>query len=335
MLDKFLAEVKNLKNIFILFHPDADGLSAALILKETFKRINNQKAELIYPEKGQGAYTEDTIKKLNSLDIFALAVLDLGISNLKLERKIPLLYVDHHYIYETPEDSYYISSFNEKIPKPTSLLVYETASRLTDISDLLWLTAVGTIGDLGMDEPFGVFKDLPKDIHKKDLKEVQVLISSAKRASQYDVKTSLELLGKIKHPHQIISGEFPETAKLQEYRRQVNEEWKKNRHIHPEFKWKVALISFKSTYEIQGLLASMWAEQLKDYVVVAANFGYIEDKVFYVVRTKTNIDVIKFMQAVKPKDHLYPVVFGQKTSAGSCLDRDTWEKIVRKMGFKS
>lgn len=334
MLKEFLNNVKNLNKVFILFHPDADGLTSALILKEAFKRINNQEVNIIYPQKGEGAYTSGTMSELNSINPEALAVLDLGISPLKLKRKIPVFFIDHHYIYEIPDGQNYISSFGDKIPRPTSMLTYESASRLIDIDDLLWLEAIGTIGDLGIDEPFHLFDRLPKDIHKKDLKEAQVLINAAKRSSRYDINTVLSLFNKINHPHQIVSGQFDETRKLQEMRKEVNDEWRKTRHIHPEFKWKVALIAFKNSCELCGLLASMWAEQLKDYVVIAANFGYIKDKVFYVIRTKSNIDVIKFMQKIKPENYKHPIVFGQRSAAGGSLDRNTWRRVVNKMGFK-
>ena len=321
------------KEVVVLSHVDADGLCAATILKR-FLKTRGIAAHHVYPAKGENAYTPGTARRLAALKPDRLFVLDLGVTAEPVLAGVPTLVIDHHRPFGQPEDAIVLSSYGTQPAPPTSLLTYDVVSRLTDIKDVAWLAVVGTAGDLGSDFAFSQSGDLSAEMTKSNVREAEVIINSAKRASAYDIATAVRLVDHAGQVSDLIDHSSPEVVRLEASRQEVNREVKRCRHERPHFSWKVAIIPFESPCDIQGLIAETWRRQLENYLVIAANFGYIEGKVAYVIRTELNISVIDFMESLKPAGYGGHVVFGHDRAGGAVLDRTVWLELTDRMRFR-
>jgi single-stranded-DNA-specific exonuclease len=331
-LKRFLSGLRG--DAVILSHVDADGLCAATIFKRFLDRRGIAYRHT-WPAKGKNAYTEATVKRLRELKPGALIVLDLGIMEEVLVPGVPTLFVDHHRPYGRPKDALIVSSYGEDPAPPTSYVAYDSLCAIDPgLEDIAWLCAVGTTGDVGTDVVFARKECATGQFKRKDIVNAEVLVNSAKRASAYDIETSAGLLGGAGALEDLVRADSPAVAKLSRYRREVNSEVRRCRHEGPNFLWRVAVIPFKSSCDIQGLIAEPWRRRLDKYFVIAANFGYIDGKVAYVVRTQLEASVIDFMESLKPAGHPGHIVFGHDRAGSGIIEREVWEAIAARMGFK-
>jgi single-stranded-DNA-specific exonuclease len=317
----------------LLSHPDADGLCAAAILKR-FLVQKGLRAKHLYPAKGEDAYTAGTISLIGRSRPSSLIVLDLGVSDQEILAGVPTLYIDHHRPFGVPESAVVLTSYGNDPAVPTTHITYDLLSRMISLEDAAWIWAVGTAADLGPDFVFEHGGEAVGRLKKSDILDAEVLINSAKRSSRYDIETPIRLLDQASDLAGLVDRQIPGVRALDEDRAEVNREVKRCRHEKPHFIWKAAVIPFQSRCEIQGLIAETWKRQLENYLVLAANFGYIRNKVAYSVRTELDISVIDFMESLKPADHTRPVVWGHDRAAGGVLDRELWFHIAERMGFK-
>ncbi len=318
----------------IISHVDADGLCSATILKRFLSR-RGVAVRHVYPDKGEGAFTAGTSAKLDSLSPASLFVMDLGVMDQTILPGIPTAFIDHHRPFGQPADAVVISSYGLETAAPTSAVTYDILSGLEDIGELEWLSAVGTAGDLGSSFVFAHGDETVRKLKRSDVTEAEILINSAKRSSQYDIDTSVDLLDQAQHVSDLVDHERDAVRRLETYRSEVNREVRRCRHERPHFSWKVAVVPFKSACDIQGLIAETWRRQLQKYLVIAANFGYLEGKVAYVIRTELEISVIDFMESIRPAGLDSHVVFGHDKAGGAVLDRDLWFELANRMGFKN
>jgi len=333
-LRSFLEKIRDLKNNYILFHTDCDGICSLRLLSDLIKKTNSRESFFMFPKKGENAYSDETKCQIQNSDAESLSVLDLKIDDMGISDKIPVLYIDHHNIIKKPADSFIIWSDNS-LNKNTSSLLYETASLITDIKDLRWLALLGLSSDFGDKTAFDIFSEEKKNIHKKDLDTARSLINSASRHKDYDIVTAVNLVNRSNKITDIISGIFPETQILDKYRNENNLEFHKLMHIRPKFMWKVALIEIESAFNIQGHLAQAWFRTTKEDLLIVANSGYIKDRVYFVIKTESAIDVLKFIDSVKPKECNFTFAFGSGSSAGGWLSSDLWKIMKINMKFKS
>jgi hypothetical protein len=317
----------------IISHTDADGLCSAAILKRYLFR-KGFTARHIYPGKGESAFSPGTVDTLRQIGPSNLFVLDLGIMEQPPVAGIPTAFIDHHRPFGHPEESVVISSYGAEPTTPTSSVILDVLSQLDDIDDLRWLGAVGTAGDLGSGFVFSHADEAVKRLKRTDLAEAAILINSAKRSSKYDIDTAIGLLDGADEISDLVDPRSESVQLLETYRAEVNQEVRRCRHEKPHFRWKAAVVPFRSTCDIQGLIAETWRRQLKKYLVIAANFGYLEGKVAYVIRTELDTSVIDFMESIKPQGLDRHVVFGHDKAAGAVLDRELWFELADRMGFK-
>ena len=331
-LKRFLGALRG--NVVILSHVDADGLCAATIFKRFLEKAGIRYRH-VWPDKGENAYTPATIKRLREIKPDALIVLDLGVMADDLVAGVPTLFIDHHRPYGRPPGALVVSSYGEDPTPPTTYVAYDALSAVGNgLEDIAWLCAIGTAGDIGTGFVFEHKECATGEFKRKDVVNAEVLINSAKRASAYDIAASAGLLDNAKILDDLVRADSPAVAKLSSYRREVNSEVRRCRHEGPNFLWRVAVIPFKSQCDIQGLIAEPWRRRLSKYFVIAANFGYIEGKVAYVIRTQLETSVIDFMESLKPTGYAGHVVFGHDRAGSGLIEKDIWEAIAARMGFK-
>ena len=331
-LKVFLRELGG--NTAILSHGDADGLCSAALLKR-FLAARGQKVRHLYPAKGENAFTPGTLSKVAALEPSSLFVLDLGVSDKEIAGGIPTLFIDHHRPLGTPGKALVFTTYGEDPSPPTCHITYDLFSRLSPMEDLIWIWAVGAGADLGSEFVLEHGGEAVKQLKKTDIADAEVLLNSGKRSSQYDIDTSISLLDEAHKLADLVDRGNTKVKALEGYREEANREVKRCRHERPHFSWKVAVIPFESTCEIQGLIAETWKRQLENYLVLAVNFGYITGKVAYAARTELDVSLIDFMESLKPAGYSDPVVWGHDRAAGGVVDIGLWHQLAGRMGFKN
>jgi single-stranded-DNA-specific exonuclease len=331
-LKQFLSGLRG--NVVILSHVDADGLCAATLFKRFLGR-RGIATRHTWPAKGENGYSLGTVDEVKRLQPEALIVLDLGVMAEEIAPGVPTIFVDHHRPFGRPKEAVVISSYGNQPAHPTSFLAYDLLSRLGRIEDFEWLGLVGTAGDLGGDFAGAHLTSGARKHTKTSIKEAEVLINSAKRSSTYDISTAARILDGAEELTQVTDHNRAEVRLLEKYRAEVNAEVRRCRHERPHFSWKVAMVPFESRCEIQGLIAETWRRQLENYLVIAANFGYLEGKVAYVIRTELQTSVIDFMESLRPGGLDSHVAFGHDRAAGAVLDKEIWSQLVARMRFST
>jgi len=321
-------------NPVILSHVDSDGLCSAAM----FKRLlagRGSRCTHVYPAKGANAFAPEVTDLLTGIQPSSLLVLDLGVPDRSIMPGVPTAFIDHHRPFGSPPDALVISSYGTPAAEPASYLTYRLLSRLEQRDDLAWLGAVGTAADMGIDFAFSHGGPDLSSLKRSDVREAEVLLNSAGRASEYDVATAVRLLERAQTLGDLVDRRREDVRTLQRYRNEVNREVRRCRHERPYFRWKAAIVPITSHCDVQGLVAETWRRQLKNYLVLAANFGYIQGKVAYAVRTEMDISVIDFMESLKPPGYGHHVVFGHDRAGGAILDGEIWQDLTERMGFRS
>jgi single-stranded-DNA-specific exonuclease len=240
-------------------HTDADGLAAgALALRA---RGEDAAAACLYG-RGENPWV--------SPPAGTPALLDWGMR----ARTGPAVIVDHHAPEAEPAaGQLLLSGFGEDTS--TSALVRRLLPEQP-----AWLAAVGAVGDLG-DAGFA----LPEcaGAPKTAVRKLVPLVNAPRRGPGLDgVRTALALLVEHDDPKAALAD--PRIEVLEAARDAWRTDWERVRRSAPQVGDRVAVVRFRSAYQLHGLTAQMWAKRLAPRPVIAANDGYVEGRVHFSVR---------------------------------------------------
>jgi single-stranded-DNA-specific exonuclease len=263
-----------------------------------------------------------------------LIVADLGT---RAEPPLPgmaTLILDHHVPSGVPQGALLVSGYGLHPTPTTSLLAWWCTGAVAEVDDLLWLAALGIIGD--MQEAAG-FPELAAARARWGITALRAavsLLNAPRRASAGDAGPALALLLKADGPKAVLSGEYPETALLQAAKAEVQEALAEGRRIAPRIRGDVALISLHSACQIHPLIAQQWKGRLKDKVVIAANTGYHPGWVHFAARSGQGTDLIGFLRRHRPEG-ADPMNYGNghAQASGGALPPSAWNRFVAELGF--
>jgi single-stranded-DNA-specific exonuclease len=320
------------KQPLILGHFDADGLAAIAILQRSLKRAGFAPRVRIVG-KGENPWSDALREELAGCRPEGLIVADLGVREGALLEGTPTVIIDHHVPTGTPGDALVITGHGE-LPEPTSaLLAYWCAQGLGEADDLLWLAAIGLIGDMAGDKGFPEIAEAQSRYGKTALRNAVSLINAPRRASKADATPSLALLLKCNSPKELLSGEHPETAELHAAKEEVRAEVDLAKRVGPKVRGDVALIAFSSACQIHPLVAQQWRARLGDKIVIAANSGYRPGWVHFAARTASGRDLIDFLAERRPAGADENYGNGHRQATGGALRHGDWNAFVQTLGF--
>jgi single-stranded-DNA-specific exonuclease len=328
-----LAGFNSAKPVLILGHHDADGLSAAAILSRALER-SGRGTKVRVLGRGENVWSPEMASELRAQDIGGLIVADLGT---RAEPPLPgmaTVLLDHHVPTGIPQAALLVSGYGLHPTPTTSLLAWWCAGAVAEVDDLLWLAALGIIGD--MEEASG-FPELVAARERGGitaLRRAVSLLNAPRRASAGDAAPALALLLKADGPKAVLSGEYPETALLQTAKAEVQEALAEGRRVAPLIRGDVALIPLHSACQIHPLIAQQWKGRLKDKVVIAANTGYRPGWVHFAARSGQGIDLVGFLRRHRPEG-ADPVNYGNghAQASGGALSPAAWNRFVAGLGF--
>ncbi len=319
--------------VLILGHFDADGLSAMAVLGRAFQ-ASGQEVDFRIVGKGENPWSEAMRAELTARAPGGLIVCDLGVRPGAIAPGVATVVIDHHVPTGTPAEATVITGA-EMAPIPTSsLLAYWCAAALTDPDPLLWIAAIGLIGDMAEDAGFPELAEAQKRYGKTALREAVSLLNAPRRAAAADATPSLALLMKGAGPKDVTSGVFPETAVLRAAKAEVAAELETARRVAPKVRNGVALIRFASPTQIHPLIAQQWRSRLKGEVVLAANTGYRPGWVHFAARTaRPELDLIAFLAERRPPGADENYGSGHRQATGGALRLADWNAFVSALGF--
>lgn len=327
-----IARFDRVAPILILTHNDADGLAAAALLARAFER-NAYDSRVRILGRGESAWSEAMANEISAEVLGGLLVTDLGVGPGPIGSGTPTVIIDHHVPRGAPPGATVISGYGRTPTPPTSLLAFWCAGILGDVDGLLWIAALGVIGDVGDRAPFAELNLARGRYGASVLRAATTLVNAPRRTAAGDARTALDLLMKASGPGEITSGQHPETAMLARARDEVQAAFAEGKRVAPKFSGPVALIRVCSPCQIHPLLAQRWRTQLKKHIVIAANTGYRPGWVHFSVRSAADINLIDFLRENAPASAGEDYGGGHEQASGGALPVETWNEFVGALGF--
>ncbi|KQT46276.1 phosphoesterase [Aureimonas sp. Leaf454] len=323
----------------LVCHNDADGLSAGVILLKTLQRRSVEPILRIVG-KGENAYSRDFSAEVRHRvaveGITGLLITDLGVSSDLPMPGLPTILVDHHVPTGIPQDATVITGIDD-VPIPTSsLLAHRAAAACGPAGDLLWLAAIGIIGDMAEDAGFAEMAAARAGSGITALRKAASLVNAPRRSSSADASPAFALLAKADGPKAVLSGAHPETALLLAARAEVKAELDAARQAAPRIVGPVAMVKFHSPCQVHPLIAQAWSRRLKVPIAMAANSGYRPGWVHFAARAGGaggEVDIPAFLAGVRPPGADEQYGKGHKAASGGALRIADWNIFVRSLGF--
>ena len=318
--------------VLVVTHNDADGLSAGALFQRALERVGRA-VEVRVLGRGVSPWSSETQAAWRDRDLGGLIVTDLGTRGSDLGTNAPTIVVDHHVPMGRPEAATLISGFDEEPIPTSSLLAYRCVSAVTSCDDLLWLAAVGLVGDLGDKAPFDELTEAKTRFGATAIKELVSLVNAPRRASAGNAGPALDLLLHATSPKDALKGPHPERDTLDAARVEVKAALEEGRRAPPKVVGDVALISLDTPCQIHPLVAQAWRTRLKDKIVIAANHGYRRGWVHFAARSATGRNLIAFLREVAPPNADETYGSGHEQATGGALRLADWPVFLRNIGF--
>jgi single-stranded-DNA-specific exonuclease len=318
--------------ILIVGHNDADGLAASAILARGLARRGCRTAVRIMG-RGESPWSDAFREEVAARDLAGLIVIDLGVRDRVIRDGLPTILIDHHVPAGVPKAATVISGHGLDPEPSSSLLALRCLRAVAEIDDLLWLAAVGLIGDMAEGGGFPELAEARRRHGITTLRRVASLVNQPRRSASGDPSPALALLMKCQDPKEVLSGHHPETAALTAARDEVRIALEAARRAAPKLSGGVALIRFASPCQVHPLVAQVWTGRLRDRIVLAANTGFRPGWVHFAARSAADIDLVAFLAAHAPPgaDELYGS--GHRRATGGALRPPAWNAFVRGLGF--
>ncbi len=318
--------------VLVMGHFDADGLSATAIVLRAF-RAAGWEAEPRLVGRGENAWSATMRAELDGADWGGLVVTDLGTRAEDIAPHLPTVIVDHHVPTGFSPRAVTISGAGDTPIPTSSLLAFRACAALGGTDDLLWLAALGIIGDMADKEFWPELEAARQRYGITALRAAVTLINAPRRSASADARPALALLLKGEGPKDVTSGQFAETDVLLAAKAEVAAELDKARRVGPKVVGDVAIIPFSSPCQIHPLIAQNWRTRLKGKIVIAANSGYAPDRVHFAARTATDADLIAFFAAHRPPGADEQYGNGHRQASGGALRFEDWNAFLRDLKF--
>ena len=318
--------------VVVVSHFDADGLAAAAILARSLGRAGRVSIPLIVG-KGETPWDPAIGARIDALGPGGMILADLGTRPEPVLPGCPTVVIDHHVPTGEPQDAIAISG-NGLSPEPTTaLLAWWAAGSLGDQDDLLWLAAIGLIGDMadGADVPDLV--EAQRRWGKTALRDAVSLINAPRRTAMADAGPALRLLLQANGPKEITKGQGADASALHAAKAEVRTAMDEAKRVPPIVVGDVALIQLDSACQIHPLIAQQWRGRLRDKIVIAANRGYRPGWVHFAARSASGRNLIDFLAEHRPPHADGRYGNGHAQASGGALQAADWNSFVAGLGI--
>lgn len=319
--------------VIVAPHGDVDGLAAGALAIRALERIGAAPIACL-PGKGEHVHTPAMRARLAAIGADGLVVLDMGSRAGPIVPGLPTIVVDHHDAREVPEGAVYVSGAGCEPVAPTALLAYVLLGAIAPLEDLGWLAWLGTAGDLGMAHPFAAeLAPVTAGHRKTHVQEAVSLVNAARRAPRYRPELALDVLLAARGPADIARGAVPGVAVLAACRAEVSAELARVSRVPPRIVGDVALLRSSSPAQIHPLVATRWTARLAPKIVIAANDGYLPDRVNFAVRSASSTDPLAFLRGLGLGEVQGEFANGHPRATGGSVPPAEFDRLLRALGF--
>lgn len=318
--------------IVVACHFDADGLSAGAILVRALERGGRATVPLVIG-KGESPWERETAARIAAHQPAGLILADLGTRPEPVLPGCPTLVIDHHLPTGEPREAVTISG-NGLSPEPTTaLLAWWAIGRIGGCEDLLWLAAIGLIGDMAEDGGFPELAEAQARWGKTALRDAVSLVNAPRRTAAADAGPALRLLLRASGPKEITKGQDADALALHAAKAEVRAAMEIAKRAPPLVAGDIALIQLDSACQIHPLIAQQWRGRLRDKIVIAANRGYRPGWVHFAARSGTGRNLVDFLAAHRPANADGRYGNGHAQATGGALANADWNSFVAGLGI--
>jgi single-stranded-DNA-specific exonuclease len=197
-----------------------------------------------------------------------------------------------------------------------------------------WLAALGVQSDAGGSAPVASLAEAKARYGARTLSRAAALVNAPRRAAEHDVAAAVRALQAAGSPEEIAALAIPEAKQLDIYQQQVTAELGRARRTAPTFSGPVALLRFASPCLVHGLVAVSWARRLRDFVVMAANVGYLPGRVSFAVRSHRRLDLVTFLRGIElERGADEESAHGHLAATGGSLGCASFNRMLAALGF--
>jgi len=321
--------LKKTDNIVILTHVDSDGVASGAILFKVLKSLNFQKIDVLFPNKGENGYSEGVRERIKKLNPDVLFILDLGSYKTKFNNIKSIILIDHHRPEGVPENGFLFSSFPPPPYISTSYLTFLLFHNL-NLNPKDYIGLIGEVGDYGTEVEVPLIDELFKKYKRKDVSYVSSLVNSARRVKNFDIDTSFKYLLESENFYDLLN-DTPYKLKLEEYKEIIKLDIDKWKRVKPFFIKQIAIIEIHSENLIHPIIAQIWKNILNKYIVICANFGYIENRVSFSMRTSLDISLLDFLRNFLEPNIEEDLGFGHEKATGGIVSIEKWNEFIKKI----
>lgn len=317
--------------VVVASHFDADGLAAAAILVRALQAAGKPAYPLVIG-KAESPWDTTVQQRIAALHPAGLIVADLGTRPDPVLLGCPTLVIDHHVPTGDPVDAVTISGHGLGPEPPTALLAWWAAGALGDQADLLWLAAIGMIGDMAEDG-FPEMASTQARWGKTALRDATSLVNAPRRTAAADASPALRLLLTADGPKAITKGTNADALALHAAKAEVRAAMEEAKRAPPTIAGDVAVIRLHTPCQIHPLIAQQWRGRLGDKIVIAANSGYRPGWVHFAARTATGRDLVAFLASHRPANADGRYGNGHAQATGGALKVADWNTFITGLGF--
>lgn len=327
-----LAGFRRDRPIVVVCHFDADGLGAAAVLVRALRKDGRDARPLVIG-KGETPWDVEVASRIAAIDPGGLILADLGTRAEPVVPGCATVVIDHHVPTGEPQGAITISG-NGLSPEPTTaLLAWWAVGALGDQSELLWLAAIGLIGDMAEGAGFPELADAQQRWGKTALRDAVALVNAPRRTADADASPALRLLLAADGPKAITRGTCADALALHAARAEVRAAMADAKRAPPLIAGDVALIQLDTACQIHPLIAQQWRGRLKDKIVIAANRGYRPGWVHFAARSASGRDLIDFLAEHRPDRADGRYGNGHAQATGGALRFADWNGFIAGLGL--
>lgn len=331
--EKVFYEIKKEDKILILTHVDSDGVSSGAILYKILSSQSFKNFEIIFPNKGENGYSEGVKKRIKDYNPDILFILDLGSYETKFDDIKRIFLIDHHKPEGVPTKGVLFSSFPPPPYISTSYLSFLLFNKIS-LNPKDYIGLIGQVGDYGTDLEVPLINELFKKYKKKDVSYISSLVNSARRIKEFNIELSFKYLIESENFSDLLSNSSYK-KKLEEYKEVIREDIVKWKKVKPKFIKQIAILEINSPNLIHPVIAQIWKNILEKYIVICANFGYIENKVSFSMRTSLNISLLEFLRNFLEPSIEEDLGFGHERATGGIVSIEKWSEFINKISNSS
>ncbi|MFH1631299.1 MAG: DHH family phosphoesterase [Candidatus Aenigmatarchaeota archaeon] len=323
----FLKSIKSTDGVIVIFHNDADGICSSVLLRKYLDTIVKKAYMISQPMPPD----KNLIRRIQTCVPSKIIMLDLAVDQQEsLIKKIKgisdVLIVDHHPStrnFTAGNAVYYNPRYkNPKIYQSVSYLMYKILSKITDVSDSAWISAIGIIGDYDTSSSKDVLEEVEKKYPIELFNKIAAMIEGVKATKAMSCEQMVEIILNTKDPNQLLeSGSF-----LDSYQKMQNEMAAIMIDIQASLE-KIDNILFyqlKSRFNLRSTVATKLSEKYPDKLVIV--YERMDKRIAIAARNqarKLNCDKI-LRYATRG---LRASAGGHEAASGATIEAKDWDVV--------